>query len=68
MGLVLDSSVIVFAERQELPVSSLLDRLQKQHSVNRNPKRSRYLDAVFASIRRNPLPVRSATLSLRNVQ
>ena len=33
MGLVLDSSVLVFAERQELPVSVLLDRLQKQHGV-----------------------------------
>lgn len=33
MGLVLDSSVIVFAERQELPVSMLLDRLQKQRAV-----------------------------------
>jgi tRNA(fMet)-specific endonuclease VapC len=33
MGLVLDSSVLVFAERQDLPVSVLLDRLQRQHSV-----------------------------------
>lgn len=33
MGLVLDSSVLVFAERRELPVSTLLDLLQKQHSV-----------------------------------
>lgn len=33
MGLLLDSSVLVFAERQELPVSVLLDRLQKQHGV-----------------------------------
>lgn len=33
MGLVLDSSVLVLAERQELPVSVLLDRLQKQHGV-----------------------------------
>lgn len=31
MGLVLDSSVLVFAERQELSVSVLLNRLQKQH-------------------------------------
>jgi predicted nucleic acid-binding protein len=34
MGFVLDSSVLVFAERQDLPVSALLDRLQKQHGVN----------------------------------
>ena len=33
MGLVLDSSVLVFAERQDLSLSVLLDRLQKQHSV-----------------------------------
>lgn len=33
MGLVLDYSVIVLAERQELPVSMLLDRLQKQRAV-----------------------------------
>lgn len=33
MGLVLDSSVLVAAERQQLPVSTLLDRLQKQHNV-----------------------------------
>lgn len=33
MGLVLDSSVLVFAERQELPVSALLDQLQKRHNV-----------------------------------
>ena len=32
MGLVLDSSVLVGAERQHLPVSTLLDRLQKQHN------------------------------------
>lgn len=31
MGLVLDSSVLVAAERQELPVSTLLDILQNQH-------------------------------------
>ncbi|MFN0166022.1 MAG: hypothetical protein ACKV22_06290 [Bryobacteraceae bacterium] len=33
MGLVLDSSVLVAAERQQMPVSTLLDRLQKQHGV-----------------------------------
>ena len=33
MGLVLDSSVLVFAERQPLPVSTLLERLYKQHDV-----------------------------------
>jgi predicted nucleic acid-binding protein len=33
MGLVLDSSVIVFAERQELSVSLLLSMLRKQYSV-----------------------------------
>jgi len=33
MGVVLDSSVLVFAERQDLSVSVLLDRLQEQHSV-----------------------------------
>ena len=33
MGLVLDSSVLVLAERQEQPVSVLLDQLQKQHGV-----------------------------------
>lgn len=33
MGLVLDSSVLVATERQEVPVSLLLDRLQKQHGV-----------------------------------
>ena len=33
MGLVLDSSVLVFAERQDLSVSMLLDRLQRQHGV-----------------------------------
>jgi len=32
VGLVLDSSVLVAAERQALPVSTLLDRLQKQHN------------------------------------
>ncbi len=31
MGLLLDSSVLVGAERQGLPVSSLLDGLQQQH-------------------------------------
>ena len=31
MGLVLDSSVLVSSERQRLPVSELLDRLQQQH-------------------------------------
>lgn len=34
MGLVLDSSVLVFAERQELPVSALLDGLQQRHNVH----------------------------------
>ena len=33
MGLVLDSSVLVDAERQQLPVSVLLDKIQKQHNV-----------------------------------
>lgn len=33
MGLVLDSTVLVFAERQELPLSVLLDRIHKQHGV-----------------------------------
>lgn len=33
MGLVLDSCVLVAAERQALPVSALLDRLQQQHNV-----------------------------------
>jgi predicted nucleic acid-binding protein len=33
MGLVLDSSVIVFTERQELSVSMLLNKLQKQHGA-----------------------------------
>ncbi len=33
MGLVLDSSVLVAAERQELPVSALLARLQKHHNI-----------------------------------
>jgi tRNA(fMet)-specific endonuclease VapC len=33
MGLVLDSSVLVFTERQELPASLLLDKLQEQHGV-----------------------------------
>lgn len=33
MGLVLDSSVLVYAERQGIPVSVLLDRLQQQHGV-----------------------------------
>ena len=31
MGLVLDSTVLVVAEREELPVSTLLAELQKQH-------------------------------------
>jgi len=35
MGLVLDTSVLIFAERQALNVSEVLDRLQKQHSVTR---------------------------------
>jgi hypothetical protein len=30
---VLDSSVLVTAERQQLPVSALLDTLQKRHNV-----------------------------------
>ncbi|MBK9167688.1 MAG: PIN domain-containing protein [Bryobacterales bacterium] len=34
MGIVLDSSVLVSAEREKLPVSVLLDRLQKEHSVS----------------------------------
>ena len=33
MGLVLDSSVLVFAEREQLPVSALLVELQKRHNV-----------------------------------
>lgn len=33
MGLVLDSSVLVTAERQQLPVSALLEMLQKRHNV-----------------------------------
>jgi tRNA(fMet)-specific endonuclease VapC len=33
MGLVLDSSALVAAERQALPVSTLLERLQRQHYV-----------------------------------
>ena len=33
MGLVLDSSVLIQAERVELPVSALLELLRKQHSV-----------------------------------
>ena len=33
MGLVLDSSVLVLTERQDLPVSVLLDRLQRQHDA-----------------------------------
>lgn len=33
MGLLLDSSVVVFAERQELAVSVLPDRQQEQHNV-----------------------------------
>ena len=33
MGLVLDSSVLVMTEREELPVSTLLDRLQKLYNV-----------------------------------
>ena len=33
MGLVLDSSVLVTAERLALPVSALLERLQRQHNV-----------------------------------
>lgn len=37
MGLVLDSSVLLAAERQELPVSTLLDMLQERlgHGVYR---------------------------------
>jgi len=33
VGLVLDSSVLVTAERQQLPVSTILDTLQKRHNV-----------------------------------
>src|ERR1035438_514292 len=33
MGLVLDSSALVAAERQALPVSTLLERLPRQHYV-----------------------------------
>ncbi len=33
MGLVLDSSVLVAAERQQLPVSALLEGLQEEHNV-----------------------------------
>ncbi len=33
MGLVLDSCVVVLAERRETPVSELLESLQKQHGV-----------------------------------
>src|ERR1035438_6436859 len=33
MGLVLDSSALVAAERQALPVSTLLERLHRQHYV-----------------------------------
>lgn len=33
MGLVLDCSVIVFAERNDLPVSALLDKLLTRHGV-----------------------------------
>jgi|HubBroStandDraft_5_1064220.scaffolds.fasta_scaffold195766_2 tRNA(fMet)-specific endonuclease VapC len=33
MGLVLDSSVLVTTERQELPISTLLEALQKQHNI-----------------------------------
>lgn len=33
MGLVLDSRVLVFAERQDLPVSTLLGNIQKQYGV-----------------------------------
>lgn len=33
MGLVLDSSVLVITEREELPVSALLDRLQRLHNA-----------------------------------
>jgi predicted nucleic acid-binding protein len=33
MGLVLDSSVVVTTERQELPISTLLEALQKQHNI-----------------------------------
>lgn len=34
MGLVLDSSVLTFAERETKPVSSLLAGLQQQHGEN----------------------------------
>lgn len=33
MGIVLDSSVLVYAERQSMPVSVLLEKLQQQHGV-----------------------------------
>lgn len=34
MGLVIDSSVLIAAERQDLPISSLLETLQQQHNVS----------------------------------
>ena len=34
MGLVLDSSVIVAAERQDLPISEFLETLQQQHGIS----------------------------------
>ena len=34
MGLVLDSSVLIVAEREAKPVSSLLAELQQQHGEN----------------------------------
>ena len=71
MGLVLDSSVLIDAERKALPVSELLASIEEQHGFHRAntperaQKRRNYLDAVFAAITAEPFTPDMARLAAK---